>query len=56
MPADDPDLGGVRVTVFPHPGAWSQWIMAAARVVVAVPAKVPDEVAGVEQQPNGQWR
>ncbi|MFF7749120.1 zinc-binding dehydrogenase [Streptomyces sp. NPDC007971] len=36
---------GARVTVFPHPGAWSQWIMAAARVVVAVPAEVPDEVA-----------
>ncbi|MFF2503490.1 zinc-binding dehydrogenase [Streptomyces sp. NPDC058067] len=36
---------GARVTVFPHPGAWSQWITAAARMVVAVPAKVPDEVA-----------
>ncbi|MEU8486716.1 zinc-binding dehydrogenase [Streptomyces sp. NPDC048641] len=36
---------GARVTVFPHPGAWSQWIMAAARAVVAVPAGVSDEVA-----------
>ncbi|MER5513411.1 zinc-binding dehydrogenase [Streptomyces sp. NPDC002763] len=36
---------GARVTVFPHPGAWSQWITAAARAVVAVPAGVPDEVA-----------
>ncbi|MFF7469038.1 zinc-binding dehydrogenase [Streptomyces sp. NPDC008092] len=36
---------GARVTVFPHPGAWSQWIVAASRTVVAVPAGVSDEVA-----------
>ncbi|MFK0113788.1 zinc-binding dehydrogenase [Streptomyces sp. NPDC091217] len=36
---------GARVTVFPHPGAWSQWIVAASRAVVAVPAGVSDEVA-----------
>lgn len=36
---------GARVTVFPHPGAWSQWIMAAAQAVVAVPEQLSDEVA-----------
>ncbi|MEU9987651.1 zinc-binding dehydrogenase [Streptomyces sp. NPDC048045] len=36
---------GARVTVFPHPGAWSQWIMTASRAVVAVPPGVSDEVA-----------
>lgn len=37
-------LGG-RVTVFPQPGAWSQWIVADADVVVAVPEELSDEVA-----------
>jgi NADPH:quinone reductase-like Zn-dependent oxidoreductase len=36
---------GGRVSVFPQPGAWSQWIVADADVVVAVPEEVPDEVA-----------
>ncbi|MGY0055163.1 zinc-binding dehydrogenase [Streptomyces sp. LZ34] len=38
------EVGG-RVTVFPQPGAWSQWIAADAEVVVAVPDELPDEVA-----------
>ncbi|MFK4267591.1 zinc-binding dehydrogenase [Streptomyces milbemycinicus] len=38
------EVGG-RVTVFPHPGAWSQWIVADAAVVVAVPDELPDEIA-----------
>ncbi|MFD4856361.1 zinc-binding dehydrogenase [Streptomyces atratus] len=38
------EVGG-RVTVFPHPGAWSQWIVADAETVVAVPDEVSDEVA-----------
>ncbi|MGW7408555.1 zinc-binding dehydrogenase [Streptomyces sp. NPDC054833] len=33
------------MTVFPQPGAWSQWIVADADVVVAVPDKLSDEVA-----------
>jgi NADPH:quinone reductase-like Zn-dependent oxidoreductase len=36
---------GGRVTVFPQPGAWSQWIVADAEVVVAVPDELSDEVA-----------
>ncbi|MGO4426353.1 alcohol dehydrogenase catalytic domain-containing protein, partial [Streptomyces sp. MCAF7] len=36
---------GARVTVFPQPGAWSQWIVADAEVVVAVPDELPDEIA-----------
>ncbi|WP_405885347.1 zinc-binding dehydrogenase [Streptomyces sp. NBC_01136] len=36
---------GARVSVFPHPGAWSQWIVADADVVVAVPDELSDEVA-----------
>ncbi|MFF4960647.1 zinc-binding dehydrogenase [Streptomyces sp. NPDC001222] len=36
---------GGRVSVFPHPGAWSQWITADAGVVVAVPDELPDEIA-----------
>ncbi|GAA1243399.1 zinc-binding dehydrogenase [Pseudonocardia aurantiaca] len=42
--ASDVEVGG-RVTVFPQPGAWSQWIVADADVVVAVPDELPDEVA-----------
>ncbi|MFE7211956.1 zinc-binding dehydrogenase [Streptomyces sp. NPDC001698] len=38
------EVGG-RVTVFPQPGAWSQWIVAEAEVVVAVPDELSDEVA-----------
>lgn len=38
------EVGG-RVTVFPQPGTWSQWIVADAEVVVAVPDEVSDEVA-----------
>ncbi|MFJ9708881.1 alcohol dehydrogenase catalytic domain-containing protein [Streptomyces sp. NPDC101234] len=38
------EVGG-RVTVFPHPGAWSRWILADAGAVVAVPDKLSDEVA-----------
>ncbi|MFE7357500.1 alcohol dehydrogenase catalytic domain-containing protein [Streptomyces sp. NPDC057543] len=38
------EVGG-RVTVFPQPGAWSQWIVADAEVVVAVPDELSDEVA-----------
>jgi NADPH:quinone reductase-like Zn-dependent oxidoreductase len=38
------EVGG-RVTVFPHPGAWSQWLVADAEVAVAVPDDLPDEVA-----------
>ncbi|MGW0631213.1 zinc-binding dehydrogenase [Streptomyces sp. NPDC002758] len=38
------EVGG-RVAVFLHPGAWSQWIVADAEVVVAVPDELPDEVA-----------
>ncbi|MFF9403564.1 MULTISPECIES: zinc-binding dehydrogenase [unclassified Streptomyces] len=41
-----PGVGvGGRVTVFPQPGAWSQWITADAGVVVAVPDELPEEVA-----------
>ncbi|MFG2386735.1 zinc-binding dehydrogenase [Streptomyces avermitilis] len=36
---------GSRVTVFPQPGAWSQWIVADAEAVVAVPDELSDEVA-----------
>ncbi|MGW0693124.1 MULTISPECIES: zinc-binding dehydrogenase [unclassified Streptomyces] len=36
---------GSRVTVFPQPGAWSQWFVADAEAVVAVPDELPDEVA-----------
>jgi NADPH:quinone reductase-like Zn-dependent oxidoreductase len=38
------EVGG-RVSVFPQPGAWSQWIVADADVVVAVPDGLSDEVA-----------
>ncbi|MGW1003566.1 zinc-binding dehydrogenase [Streptomyces sp. NPDC002520] len=38
------EVGG-RVTVFPQPGAWSQWIVADAGAVVAVPDELSDEVA-----------
>ncbi|MET8536810.1 zinc-binding dehydrogenase [Streptomyces sp. NPDC005065] len=38
------EVGG-RVTVFPQPGAWSQWFVADAEAVVAVPDELPDEVA-----------
>ncbi|MGW0883162.1 zinc-binding dehydrogenase [Streptomyces sp. NPDC002671] len=38
------EVGG-RVTVFPQPGAWSQWIVADAEVVVAVPDELSDAVA-----------
>ncbi|MEV6028485.1 zinc-binding dehydrogenase [Streptomyces sp. NPDC052036] len=38
------EIGG-RVTVFLHPGAWSQWITADAEMVVAVPDELSDEVA-----------
>ncbi|MFK0107124.1 zinc-binding dehydrogenase [Streptomyces sp. NPDC091217] len=38
------EVGG-RVTVFPHPGAWSCWVLADAAAVVAVPDKLSDEVA-----------
>ncbi|MFJ9680553.1 zinc-binding dehydrogenase [Streptomyces sp. NPDC101194] len=38
------EVGG-RVTVFPQPGAWSQWIVADAGTVVAVPDELSDEVA-----------
>jgi NADPH:quinone reductase-like Zn-dependent oxidoreductase len=38
------EVGG-RVTVFPYPGAWSQWLVADAEVVVAVPDELSDEVA-----------
>ncbi|MFE2972188.1 zinc-binding dehydrogenase [Streptomyces sp. NPDC059340] len=36
---------GGRVTVFPQPGAWSQWVVADAGAVVAVPDELSDEVA-----------
>ncbi|WP_406500000.1 zinc-binding dehydrogenase [Streptomyces sp. NBC_00846] len=42
--APDVKVGG-RVTVFPQPGAWAQWIVADAEVVVAVPDELSDEVA-----------
>ncbi|WP_406105926.1 zinc-binding dehydrogenase [Streptomyces sp. NBC_01003] len=38
------EVGG-RVTVFPQPGSWSQWFVADAEAVVAVPEGLPDEVA-----------
>ncbi|MGW1847752.1 hypothetical protein [Streptomyces sp. NPDC001966] len=38
------EVGG-RVTVFPQPGAWSQWIVADADMVVAVPDELSDEIA-----------
>lgn len=38
------EVGG-RVTVFPQPGAWSQWIVANADVVVTVPDELSNEVA-----------
>ncbi|MFA3837251.1 zinc-binding dehydrogenase [Streptomyces aureus] len=38
------EVGG-RVTVFPQSGSWSQWFMADAEAVVAVPKELPDEVA-----------
>ncbi|MFF5017716.1 zinc-binding dehydrogenase [Streptomyces sp. NPDC001165] len=38
------EVGG-RVTVFPQPGAWSQWIVTDAETVVAVPDELSDEVA-----------
>ncbi|MCX4734506.1 zinc-binding dehydrogenase [Streptomyces sp. NBC_01363] len=36
---------GGRVTVFPQPGSWSQWFVADAEAVVAVPDELPDEVS-----------
>jgi NADPH:quinone reductase-like Zn-dependent oxidoreductase len=36
---------GGHVSVFPQPGAWSQWIVADAEVVLAVPDELSDEVA-----------
>ncbi|MFG2563619.1 alcohol dehydrogenase catalytic domain-containing protein [Streptomyces sp. NPDC048496] len=36
---------GARVSLFPHPGAWSQWLTADADTVVAVPDELPDEIA-----------
>ncbi|WP_053666507.1 zinc-binding dehydrogenase [Streptomyces sp. MMG1121] len=36
---------GARVTVFPQPGTWAQWIAADAEAVVAVPREMSDEVA-----------
>ncbi|WP_327434652.1 zinc-binding dehydrogenase [Streptomyces sp. NBC_01236] len=42
--APDVTVGG-RVTVFPQPGTWSQWIVADAEAVVAVPDELSDEVA-----------
>jgi NADPH:quinone reductase-like Zn-dependent oxidoreductase len=36
---------GGRVSVFPQAGAWSQWIVADAEAVVAVPDELSDEVA-----------
>ncbi|MET7902562.1 zinc-binding dehydrogenase [Streptomyces sp. NPDC005355] len=38
------EVGG-RVTVFPQPGAWAQWIVADADLVAAVPDELSDEVA-----------
>ncbi|MEU1941880.1 zinc-binding dehydrogenase [Streptomyces sp. NPDC020125] len=38
------EVGG-RVTVFPQQGAWSQWLVADAEAVVAVPETLPDAVA-----------
>ena len=38
------EVGG-RVSVFPHPGCWAQWIVADADVVVAVPDELSDDVA-----------
>ncbi|MGW6404502.1 alcohol dehydrogenase catalytic domain-containing protein [Streptomyces sp. NPDC055134] len=38
------EVGG-RVTVFPLPGGWSQWILADAEIVVPVPDELSDEVA-----------
>ncbi|KUJ35065.1 zinc-binding dehydrogenase [Streptomyces sp. MI02-2A] len=38
------EVGG-RVTVFPQPGAWSQWFVADTEAVVAVPEELPDAVA-----------
>ncbi|MEU0968984.1 zinc-binding dehydrogenase [Streptomyces sp. NPDC005917] len=38
------EVGG-RVSVFPQMGSWSQWLLADAEAVVAVPDEVPDEVA-----------
>jgi NADPH:quinone reductase-like Zn-dependent oxidoreductase len=38
------EVGG-RVTVFPLPGGWSQWILADAEMIVPVPDELPDEVA-----------
>ncbi|MFI1735089.1 zinc-binding dehydrogenase [Streptomyces acidicola] len=38
------EVGG-RVTVFPQPGAWSQWIVTDAEAVFAVPDELSDEVA-----------
>ncbi|MCF3131129.1 zinc-binding dehydrogenase [Streptomyces olivochromogenes] len=42
--APDVKVGG-RVSVFPQPGAWSQWIVADAERVVAVPDELSDDVA-----------
>jgi NADPH:quinone reductase-like Zn-dependent oxidoreductase len=36
---------GQRVSVFPQPGGWSQWVTADAQFVVPVPDAVSDEVA-----------
>ncbi|MGW1255185.1 zinc-binding dehydrogenase [Streptomyces sp. NPDC002513] len=36
---------GGRVSVFPQPGTWSQWMAADAEAVVAVPDELSDEVA-----------
>ncbi|MGV9852777.1 zinc-binding dehydrogenase [Streptomyces sp. NPDC003442] len=36
---------GARVTVFPQPGAWAQWVVADAEVTAAVPEELSDEVA-----------
>jgi NADPH:quinone reductase-like Zn-dependent oxidoreductase len=36
---------GQRVTVFPAPGAWAEWIVVDAQVAVPVPDSVSDDVA-----------
>jgi len=36
---------GARVTVFPQPGAWSEFVLADASHVVAVPQNLPQDIA-----------
>lgn len=48
------EVGG-RVTVFPQPRAWSQWIVADTEVTVAAPDKLSAEVAAQMRRLLLRW-